>query len=119
MDDFVLWSGSKEALAEASRRLAEFAEERLKLQLKAPQLNRSRFGFPFLGYRVSSAGLSTTRRARKRFRTLLFLAEEKLATGEWDEGTAARHVESALEFIKRAQSEKFFRNLSRELASNE
>lgn len=119
MDDFVLWSDSKETLEDASRRLDEFAEERLKLRLKTPQLNRSRFGFPFLGYRFSSAGLSTTRRARKRFRKLLFLAEEKLATGEWDEETAARHVESALEFIRRARSQKFLERITRGPAPND
>ena len=119
MDDFVLWNDSKETLADASRRLDGFAEERLKLRLKAPQLNQSRFGFPFIGRRVSSAGLSTTRRGRKRFRKLLFLAEEKLATGEWDEGTAARHVESAVEFIRRARSQKFLERITSELASND
>ena len=119
MDDFVLWSDSKEELSRAARRLAEFAEERLRLQLKEPQLNRSRFGFPFLGLRVSSSGLSTTRRGRKRFRRLIRRAEEKLSTCEWDEADAARHVESALEFMTRARSSAFLRRTTEKLLLND
>ena len=119
MDDFVLWSDSKEELANASRRLDEFAAERLRLTLKESQINRTRFGFPFLGFRVSSSGLSTTRRGRKRFRGILRRAEENLASGEWDDATAARHVESALAFVRLARSRNFLARATSELPSRD
>ncbi len=119
MDDFILWSDSLGSLAEASRRIAEFASARLRLELKVPQLNRSRFGVPFLGFRVFPAGLSTTRRGRKRFRSILCRAEKKLSSGEWDDVTAARHVESALAAILVARSSKFLERATSELPSRE
>lgn len=115
MDDFVLWSDSREELRSAQKRIVEFVEELLDLELKPEALNASQFGVEFLGFIVRPSGLCLTRRSRKRYRRNYRQAIEALESGEWDELEFARHIESATEYVKHARGDAFLTRVFNEL----
>ena len=52
MDDFVLWTNSKDEILSCRARIMDFVENELGLTLKEPILNRTSHGMDFLGMRV-------------------------------------------------------------------
>lgn len=68
MDDVVSWHGSQGAARETLRAVESFARERLALRLHPnSQLQRSRQGLTFCGFRVYPNELRLTRRRKKRY----------------------------------------------------
>jgi len=81
MDDFVLWAHEKPILREWRAEIDGFLRERLKLETKPPQINRTDRGMPFLGCRVFPRGLRLGGRGRRRFAAKLRAIEADHARG--------------------------------------
>ena len=82
MDDFVLWADDKSTLRQWHGAVVDFLREKLHLELKPPQLNRSAVGLPFLGCRIAPAGLRLDGRGRRRFARQLHALEAAHAAGK-------------------------------------
>ncbi len=68
MDDVVAWSHDRRALRQALAAIEAFARQRLGLEIKPDwQLQRSRRGLTFCGFRVFPAALRLSRRRRRRY----------------------------------------------------
>jgi RNA-directed DNA polymerase len=112
MDDFVLFSESKNELEAWLVEIEEFLGNQLKLTLKqGTQLNRCRFGLPFLGYRVYPDVLRLGTRCKKRFGMKLRLYEHNYICGRWSEHDLVRHLEPMLGFTQIAASKGFRKNV--------
>ena len=108
MDDFIVFSGSKEALREYLKKITLFLAGRLSLQLKDNvQLNQTRFGCPFLGFRVFPTRLRLNRRSKYRYSKKFRYYENLYRKGIWSEQTLARHVEALNAFSALADSGAF------------
>lgn len=57
MDDMVLWGSSPNELKVYYKKINEFIEQKLRLKLKAPVINRSTAGLTFLGRRIFTEGV--------------------------------------------------------------
>jgi RNA-directed DNA polymerase len=79
MDDFVLFCDDKGRLASARGLLGEWLEEQrgLALNPRHQEILPSRAPGVFLGYRLSPAGISPSRKLRRRMRRRLLLAAER------------------------------------------
>ena len=107
MDDFVIWSGSKESLIATAKDVEGFLRERLKLKMKPVCLNACGRGMTFLGYRVFPNGAGLARRSRERFRSKALSYTRLFDEGIWDESELARHMEPLLSFVRRGASRAF------------
>jgi RNA-directed DNA polymerase len=112
MDDFIIFSQDKTSLNFELAAIETFLSEKLGLELKPNiQLNRCRFGLPFLGYRVYPNTIQLASRSRKRFQKKFIAYEKQWLSGRWSENTLARHVMPLVEFTKPAHAEGFRRNM--------
>jgi RNA-directed DNA polymerase len=108
MDDFVLFSASRSTLKQYLDLIQVFLGDELKLILKeGVQLNRCRFGLPFLGYRVYPNTFRLGGRAKKRFRLKLQRYDQNYLCGRWSEGDLVQHIEPMLGFAQIAASKGF------------
>lgn len=109
MDDMVFWSKEKSELNALGKRVEGFLEAELSLTVKANrQLNRCRYGIPFLGYRVYPWGRRLSVAGLKRFKEKFRAYERRYIKGEWSMEELCRHVE-ALIAVTRKSSAKGFR----------
>ena len=82
MDDFVLWSKSKDELREHRSRCVEFLSQELHLEVKKPRRIRfSDTGLSFLGCHVWRTHLTLNDRSRRRFRKQLESLETQYLNG--------------------------------------
>lgn len=102
MDDMVLWHLDKEQLVEAGKQLKAFLKEKLKLDLKIMQLNKSAKGLTFVGYRLFPHITKLSPRSKKRFKQKLKAYFHYLDTGEWSQHDLQRHVLPLLAFTEHA-----------------
>gem|GEM_PF-5129293 len=72
------------------------------------------YGMTFLGFRVFSDKIVLSHRSRYRFRRKLRVMTANFASGEWDESTYARHLETLFAFVCHAKSEGFRRRAMQE-----
>jgi RNA-directed DNA polymerase len=107
MDDFVIFSDSRQELLELLRRVKTFLEETLKLGLKPIVLNRCEIGMTFLGFKVFPHSLRLSRRSRLRFRRKFNQYEALYQAGIWTEEELQNHLEPMLAFVRRSASQKF------------
>ena len=107
MDDFVLWSNSKEHLKTWKVEIEDFLRKRLELQGKPINLNTCHHGMSFLGYRIFPNKVGLAKRSRDRFRRKASLYVRLFQAGIWDERDLARHMEPLLAFVKRCPSRAF------------
>lgn len=105
MDDFLLFHDEPARLRAWRREVSDYLGGELRLTLKPPCLAPMQRGVTFLGFRVFPNRVTLSRRSRLRFHRKLAAAQERLASGEWDEGDAARHVEPLLAFARHGASE--------------
>jgi hypothetical protein len=68
MDDFLLFNASPLALKQDLSSIKKYLADKLTLEIKpAIQLNRSRKGIPFLGYRIFPQKILLQPQADRRF----------------------------------------------------
>ncbi len=85
MDDFVLWADDKHVLRYGFGEVTRFLAEKLKLEIKPPQINETRRGMPFLGCLIHPSHLRLDARGRKRFARKLHGLESAYAAGDISE----------------------------------
>ena len=108
MDDFVLWSDSKEELKRKREEIIAFARETLGLELKGePFINRTRLGMDFLGLRVFPNSIRLAKSSRQRFVRKADRYARLLAEGEMDETTYQSRITALTAFIAEADSRGF------------
>jgi hypothetical protein len=96
MDDFVLWGDSTRDLLRWERDARSFCADRLELDLKAPCINHSAAGLPFLGFLVLPGELRLTSCSLRRMRRKLKACIRDVDWGVLDEHRAAITVRSLL-----------------------
>jgi len=100
MDDFLLWSPDRRALAEAWREAEGFLRAHLGLELKTgSHLNRSAHGVDFCGFRIFPGWRVLNRRSRSRF-----AAKMRELDGVVDEREQQRRGDALLAFAKEGKS---------------
>jgi RNA-directed DNA polymerase len=115
MDDFILFSRSRQKLKQQLGSIHNFLEDHLQLQLKDNiQLNRCRYGIPFLGFRVYSHVIRLGVQSKKRFREKIRQYERKFIAGQWTENELIRHVEPLLGFTFAASSKNYRKHVIQE-----
>ncbi len=111
MDDFILFAREKAALQTELAEIQSFLESNLALALKDNiQLNRSRFGVPFLGFRVFPVHIRLNPRSR-RFSQKFREYERNFLEGAWTERDLIRHAGPLVEFTNAGDSRPFRRSI--------
>lgn len=106
MDDFVLWSDSKEALLGALGRLSEFLANGLGLRVKASwRLNRSSLGLEFLGFRVFPGHFLLNRAGKRRLANRFRACQSDHLTGRMRESDLQARLLSLFEYARRASTQ--------------
>ena len=111
MDDFILFRETSEMLKSDLKEIYGYLNQNLKLSIKPGiQLNRSKKGIPFLGYRVFPQKVLLLVSSKKRFIQKLIKYESKYEQGVWSEEKLAKHITAMTAFISHADSKGFLRN---------
>lgn len=112
MDDMVLFGPDKAFLKTEQSALIGFLESRLALRVKDNvQLNRTRHGIPFLGFRVFPQRIQLSPAAKRRFIRRFRNFEQKFLEGRWTETELARHAVPLVEFTRAGNAGAFRRNV--------
>ena len=99
MDDMVLFGPRKSHLTKELAAVQHFLARRLKLELKPNiQLNRSRHGLPFLGYRIFPHTIRLSSSSKRRFINKFIEYEHKWHEGIWSDEQLVRHMEPLIAF---------------------
>lgn len=104
MDDMVIWSNDKTELNFFKKRVQEFLQAKLLLELKPCQLNRTRLGLPFLGYRIFPFHIRLLQKSKVRFARKIHRSLHNWQEGIWDDQTAQAHVLPLIAFTQHAAS---------------
>ncbi|MCB9267771.1 MAG: reverse transcriptase [Lewinellaceae bacterium] len=111
MDDKLLWHHDKWKLKEAYGIIRDYVQEQLRCELKPEILNRTRYGVPFLGYRMLPDHTRLLQGSKRRFIRKFQKIEEKYHSGEWSEAACQRHILPLLAFIRHADTKTFRENV--------
>ncbi len=105
-DDILLFGTSRAALRGVLADTRSFLAERLDLSLqpRATGLYATRWGFPFLGFRVCAGRLELRRETWKRFRTAIGALHHRWRRGELSDAERARRAQSLIAHVRRADS---------------
>jgi retron-type reverse transcriptase len=117
MDDFILFAREQAVLKTELDNIRSFLKSELDLTLKGDiRLNRSRFGIPFLGFRIFPAHIRLNSRSRRRFPQKLREYERNFLTGAWNGKDLIRHVGPLTEFTNAGDSRPFRRSVIQRFA---
>jgi hypothetical protein len=112
MDDLLLFGRDRPSLKTELALAREFLSRELALELKENlQLNRCRYGIPFLGYRVFPDGIRLSPRSRRRFVQKFMAYERKWHDGYWSAADLARHMAPLIDFTQAAGAGRFRRGV--------
>ncbi len=112
MDDSILFGVSKSDLKAEYFQVMGFLEDELKLKLKDNfQLNKCRYGIPFLGYRVFPEKILLSPRSRRRFSQKFRKYENRWKSGAWNIDELVLHMEPLIEFTRQADTHNFRRGI--------
>jgi len=108
MDDFLIFNHSQLLLKKQLESIHSYLKSRLDLRIKEnSQLNRSKYGIPFLGYRVFSQKILLTPRSRNRFVEKMVLYEKNYLNGIWSAKELVQHMEPLFGFVCKADTHGF------------
>jgi len=107
MDDMVLWANCKTLLLSAGKRLKQYIEEILLLDIKPFCLNQTDKGLPFLGYLLYPYTIRLGRVSRQRFCTKFADYTRKLNKETWSQEEYQRHVLPLLAFTQYADTKEW------------
>ncbi len=112
MDDFILFGNTKSDLKSKYLQVKKFLKSELRLELKSNfQLNKCKYGVPFLGYRAFAAKILLSQASRKRFIRKFRKYEERFLNGKWSAEELVIHMEPLIEFTKHADTLNFRRTI--------
>lgn len=107
MDDMVLWSQDKQELQTARLAITDFVEERLCCALKPLQLNRTRLGLPFLGYRVHPHYMRLLQKSKVRFIRKMERIYRYKVEGYWSEEDCQSRALPLIAFTQHSDAGSF------------
>ncbi|MDR0300836.1 MAG: reverse transcriptase/maturase family protein [Treponema sp.] len=107
MDDFVLWSTSKEQLKDMCAKINDYVKENLNLTLKPPVFGSSTSGLPFLGFLIKEKGIYLMRKSKRRVTGRMLEITALLHQGSITEEKAAERVRSVFAAIDLARTNRF------------
>jgi RNA-directed DNA polymerase len=115
MDDFLLFSNSKESLRRYQSNVNEFVRNELALEMKDNSIvSPTSCGISFLGFRVFPNNLRLSGVKWRRFRRKVFIRERAFLSGEMDEIDLRESVRSMIAHISKtdtlAARQKLFAN---------
>lgn len=91
MDDTLWWGATKAGMKHVLRELAEYLDHERALRLKAnAQINRSRCGVSYCGYRITPGAIRLSPRKQRRYRELSRKWEQAWSVGDIDETALQR-----------------------------
>ena len=107
MDDMILWGNTKIEIKDNLKRIKEYLNNQLALNIKPELLNYTSKGLPFLGYLLYPNGKRLNSRSKKRFIKKVKLYENKLSNEKWSQEEYQRHILPLLDFVKKANTHNF------------
>ena len=111
MDDFVLWHYDKQKLKEAHAIIEDYVQTKLQCELKPEILNWTRYGLPFLGYRLLPDETRLLQLSKRRFLRKFRELEENYHSGKWSEAVCQRRALPLFAFILHANTKKLRENV--------
>lgn len=111
MDDQLLWHHDKWKLVEAYAIIKSYIQDELQCELRPEVLNRTRYGLPFLGYRILPDHTRLLQKSKRRFIRKYQAIEEKYHSGEWSEAACQRHMLPLLAFIRHTDTKELRENV--------
>jgi hypothetical protein len=106
MDDFVLWSASKEQLKESYAKITAYASGNLNLKLKPPVFGNAVSGLPFLGFLVKKKGIYLLQKSKRRFTKRMAEITVSLSDGSVSEEKAAERARSVCAAVSLARANR-------------
>jgi hypothetical protein len=107
MDDFVLWSTSKEQLKDMNIKINDYVNKNLNLMLKPPVCGNSVSGLPFLGFLVKEKGIYLLQKSKRRVAKRISEITALLFQGNISENKAAERARSVFAGINLARTNRF------------
>lgn len=107
MDDMVCWSDSKLELQQYLLAIRRYVEEELRLELKPVQLNLTRNGVPFLGYRLLPYQVRLLQKSKQRFIQKASIIHENWQQGLWTEAQCQEKWLPLIAFVDYADASVF------------
>lgn len=111
MDDMLLWSRDKQALQSARFAITDFVEKKLRCSLKPVQMNRTRLGLPFLGYRVHPHYVRLLQKSKVRFIRKMERICRYRVEGYWSEEDCQGKALPLIAFTQHADAGSFRKNV--------
>ena len=111
MDDMILWNNTKIEMKNNLKIIKDYLYEQLGLSIKPQLLNYTSKGLPFLGYLLFPNRIKLNSRSKKRFIKKVNLYKNKLSREEWSQGEYQRHILPLLDFVKKANTHNFRKNV--------
>ena len=110
MDDFIIFSDTKEELYNNLIKIKEYIYNKLKLSLHEPVINKVSNGIPFLGFRVYKNKIKLLKKSKQNFKNKLKVYCKKLEEDEIDVSEFKHSMFSVLGHVYRANSFNFIQN---------
>ncbi len=111
MDDVLIFGETEQQVKTIVGHIVQYAEQRLKLQIKTPVLVSTQQGVSFCGYRLYDKKILLNSRSKKRFTKKYIEYEEKLEKNEWTQQVYQQHIIPLLSFTQHAYSKAYRRNI--------
>jgi len=106
MDDFVLWTDSKEQLQDMSVKIINYAQERLNVALKPPVCGNTVSGLPFLGFLIKEKGIYLMQKSKRRVKERMTEITALLRQGSINQEKAAERARSVFAAISLARTSR-------------
>jgi len=107
MDDFVLWSTSKEQLRDMFTKICGYTNVNLGLAVKPPVFGNSASGLPFLGFLIKEKGIYLLQKSKRRVAGRMTEITASLYQGSITEDKAAQRARSVFAGIALARTNRF------------
>ena len=114
MDDFVLWSTSKEQLKNMFAKISDYISKNLNLTVKPPVFGDTVSGLPFLGFLIKGEGIYLLQKSKRRVADRMKEINASLYQGNITEDKAAERVRSVFAAIHLARTNRFRKILCEE-----
>ncbi len=106
MDDFILWADCPKQLNDWSGGIRNFLAHELGLSLKLQQLNRTRHGVSFLGFRLFPHRIGLNNQSKTRFLAKVTHLTKKLSEEQISQAQYGVQVRAVCAFAQHADSKK-------------
>jgi len=107
MDDFVIWTSSKEQLNTIFTKTNNYINDNLNLLLKPPVFGSSASGLPFLGFLVKDKGIYLMQKSKRRVKERMIEITASLNQSCITEAKAAERIRSVFAAISLARTNSF------------